>query len=144
MVCVKEMKMKRWSSGIILSHDLLKQNVHLTVGDQTLSYHLPMELSISSDAYNVNAMECVEQKRVTKAVWGEEKKDILIQVSRSDWFDNIRSRSSHEKIYKLFVPHCPVHEKKSICCKEWTLHQRSFLVWQKVSEQEKRNKESFK
>ena len=41
--------------------DLLQQNMHLTVGEQTLSHHLPVELSISSNAYNVNAMGCVKQ-----------------------------------------------------------------------------------
>ena len=59
----------------LVSPDLLKQNMHLTVDDQTLSYPLPVELSISSNAYNVNAMGYVEQNRVTKkVVWDEGKK----------------------------------------------------------------------
>ena len=87
----------------LVSPHLLKQNTHLTVSDQTLSHHLPVELSTSSDAYNVNEMGCVEQKRVAKVVWDEEKMDIVIQVSRSEdavnllkeATDNLRSRRSH-------------------------------------------------
>ena len=66
----------------LVSPDLLKQNMHLTVSDYTISHHLPVELSISSNAYSVNTMGCVEQKRVTKVVWDEGKKDI--QASRSE------------------------------------------------------------
>ena len=68
----------------LVSPDLLKQNMHLTVSDHTISHHLPVELSISSNAYSVNTMGCMEQKRVTKVVWDEEKNDIVIQVSRSE------------------------------------------------------------
>lgn len=58
--------------------------MYLSVGDRTLSHHLLVDLSISSNAYNVNAMECVGQKRVTKVVRDEEKRDINIQVSQSE------------------------------------------------------------
>ena len=113
----------------LVSPHFLKRNMHLTVVDQTLSHHLPVELSISSNAYNVNAMGCVEQKRVTKVVWDEEKKDTVIQVSRSEDAVNLLKEATCLITYDLegtidiftsSLSHISqrMKKKQAFCCKE--------------------------
>lgn len=127
--------------------------MHLTVGDQTLSYHLPMELSISSNAYNVNAMGCVEQKRVTKVVWDEEKKDILIQVSRSEDAVNLLTVATDLITYELegaikrftsYLSHnAQCMNKTSVVMNEPFIRDPSWFG-RKCQNKKKRNKERFK
>ena len=71
------------------------------MGDQTLFRHLLVELSISNTAYHVNVTEHVEQKRVTKVVWDEQKKDILKQKSKCEDAVNLLKEATALITYDL-------------------------------------------
>lgn len=68
----------------LCSHELLQLNLHLTVGQEILSQHLPVELNISSKPGPVQTPGQARQKQTTKIVWQEDKRTLLMEAAESD------------------------------------------------------------
>ena len=58
--------------------------MHLNVGDQTLSPHLPLEVVISTCDCDVNATDYEVSKEITKIVWDEKKKEEFMRATGNE------------------------------------------------------------
>lgn len=68
----------------LISLDLLSLNLHLNVGDQILSHHLPLELLMSRKTLTMDKTIRRHTKVITKIVWDEERKEEMIRVAKRD------------------------------------------------------------